>query len=134
MRPILLSLILPALLGAAPALSIVKPVISQKDGGAPMPPGFEHRPGETLYFSCRVAGYSQTPEEKVHVAYSVQAFDPNGVPLTDTSEVELPIMTLPGPVRAASAANASANALTPAAFESSITTEVQRPAPRRSSN
>src|SRR5688572_16611277 len=58
----------------------------------------------------------------------------NGVPLTDTSEVELPITTLPGPVRAASAASASANALTPAAFESSITTEVQRPTPRPRSN
>jgi hypothetical protein len=58
----------------------------------------------------------------------------NGVPLTDTSEVELPIATLPGPVRAASAANASASALTPAAFEASIATELQRPTPRRSSN
>jgi len=58
----------------------------------------------------------------------------NGAPLTDTSEVEMPIATLPGPVRAATAANASANALTPAAFESSITNEVQRPTPRLRSN
>ena len=58
----------------------------------------------------------------------------NGVPLTDTSEVELPITALPGPVRAASAANSS-NALTPAAFESSIATELQRPTQRpRASN
>jgi hypothetical protein len=58
----------------------------------------------------------------------------NGVPLTDVSEVELPITTLPGPVRAASAATNSARALTPDAFEASITSEVQRPTPRPRSN
>jgi hypothetical protein len=50
----------------------------------------------------------------------------NGVPLTDLAEVELPMTTLPAPVRAASAASARARALTPDAFESSITSEVQR--------
>ena len=54
----------------------------------------------------------------------------NGMPLTDTAEVELPITTLPPPVRAASAASARALALTREAFEASITTEVQRPTPR----
>lgn len=58
----------------------------------------------------------------------------NGAPLTNTSEVELPITTLPAPVRAASAATSAALALTPEAFESSITTEVQRPTPRARSN
>jgi hypothetical protein len=79
----------PALLGAAPALEIVKPVIAQSDGGVPVPPGFEHVPGETLFFSCRVAGYSKTAEDKVHIAYSVQAFDPKGVPLTELYRNEL---------------------------------------------
>jgi hypothetical protein len=54
----------------------------------------------------------------------------NGVPLTDTSEVELPIVMLPGPVRAASGAAASARALSTEAFEASIATEVSRPTPR----
>lgn len=58
----------------------------------------------------------------------------NGVPLTDTTEVELPITTVPEPVRAASAASASERALTPEAFEASIATEVQRPTPRPRSN
>lgn len=47
----------------------------------------------------------------------------NGMPLTTTAEVELPMVALPGPVRAA----AGAQALTPAAFEASISSEVQRP-------
>jgi hypothetical protein len=58
----------------------------------------------------------------------------NGLPLTDPADVELPITTLPGPVRAASAAFAGALALTRDAFEASITNEVQRPTPRPRSN
>jgi hypothetical protein len=58
----------------------------------------------------------------------------NGLPLTNVAEVELPITTLPDPVRAASAASASARALTPAAFEASIMSEVQRPTPRLRTN
>ena len=46
-------------------------------------------PGETLFFSCRIAGYAKTPEEKVHLAYSVQAFDPKGVPLTEIYKNEM---------------------------------------------
>ena len=90
MRPILLLLPHFALRCCAPRrLEVVRPIIAQSDGGAPMPPGFEHVAGETLFFSCRIAGYAKTPEEKVHVAYSVQAFDPKGVPLTEIYKNEL---------------------------------------------
>jgi hypothetical protein len=58
----------------------------------------------------------------------------NGLPLTNVAEVELPVTTLPDAVRAASAASASARALTPDAFEASITSEVQRPTPRQRTN
>jgi hypothetical protein len=50
----------------------------------------------------------------------------NGIPLITTTEVEFPMTALPGPVRAARAADASA-ALTPEAFEASILSEAQRP-------
>jgi hypothetical protein len=69
-------------LGAAP-LQIVRPILSDTEGGAALPTGFEYRPGETLFFSCRIANYQKTPEEKIHLAYSVQAFDPKGVPLVE---------------------------------------------------
>jgi len=69
-------------LAAAP-LQIVRPILSDADGGAALPAGFEYRPGETLFFSCRIANYQKTAEEKVHLAYSVQAFDPKGVPLVE---------------------------------------------------
>jgi hypothetical protein len=59
------------------------------EGGTPDNPGFEHVPGETLYFSCRIDGYFKSPEAKIHLTYSVQAFDPKGVPLTELYKNEI---------------------------------------------
>jgi hypothetical protein len=88
MRPLLLAL-LPAILSAAPALQIVRPMISQMDGGAPDTAGFEHVAGETIWIQCRVAGFTKTENEQVHLKYSVQAFDPKGVPVDEIYENEL---------------------------------------------
>ncbi len=49
---------------AAAGLEVVRPIIAQSDGGVMEPAGFQHVAGETLFFSCRVAGYAKTPEEK----------------------------------------------------------------------
>ena len=88
MRPLLLAL-LPAVLSAAPALEIVRPIVSQMDGGAPAPAGFEHVAGEIIWMQCRVAGYSKTEKQEVHLKYSVQAFDPKGVALDEIYQNEL---------------------------------------------
>jgi hypothetical protein len=87
MRPLLLAL-LPALLSAAPALEIVRPFVSQMDGGAPDPSGFEHAAGETIWVQCRVSGYSKSENQQVWLKYSVQAFDPKGVPLDEVFQNE----------------------------------------------
>jgi hypothetical protein len=89
MRPLLLFAFLSGVLNAAPALQIIKPIVSQMDGGAPEPAGFEHVGGETLYFSCRVAGYTRSEDEKVHLRYSVQAFDARDVPLDEIYKNDL---------------------------------------------
>ena len=89
MRTILLLFVSSVLLGAAPVLEVVRPIVAQSDGGAAMPPGFQHVGGETLFFSCRVSGFAKTPEEKIHVAYSVQAFDAKGVALTEIYKNEI---------------------------------------------
>lgn len=80
---------MPGLVWAAPALEAVKPVLSQQDGGTPEPPGFQYTQGETIYFSCRVAGFAKTDENGIHIAYSVQAFDPKGLPLDEIYKNEL---------------------------------------------
>lgn len=89
MRTLLLAL-LPAVVSAAPALEIVRPIVSQMDGGAPAPAGFEHVAGETLWIQCRVSGFAKTEKQEMHVKYSVQAFDPAGIPLDEiyTNEVK----------------------------------------------
>jgi hypothetical protein len=96
MRPIprLLPLVIPLLylcsaVGSAAGLEVVRPIIAQSDGGIPVPAGYEHVAGETLFFSCRISGYAKTPEEKVHVTYSVQPFDPKGMPLTEIYKNEM---------------------------------------------
>lgn len=81
--------LLPTLLAAAPALEVVKPVISQSDGGPPDPAGFSHAAGETLFFTCRIASFGKTPEEKIHLSYTVDAFDPQGFRLIDTVKNEI---------------------------------------------
>ena len=95
MRSLVLFALLPAALPAAPALEIVKPVISQMEGGAPDPSGFEHAGGETLFFSCRISGFAKNPEEKIQLAYSVQAFDPKGAPLAEIYKNEISEEVLP---------------------------------------
>src|SRR5215467_10351006 len=87
MRPALL-IVFASCLGAAP-LQVVRPILSDSEGGAPLPTGFEYRPGENLFFSCRIANFQKTPEEKIHLAYSIQAFDPKGVPLTELYKNEI---------------------------------------------
>ena len=89
MRLMLVIAVLPAILCAAPALEIVRPTVSQMDGGAIDPPGFEHAPGETLFFACRVSGFTKNEDEQMHLKYSVQAFDSKGVPLTELYENEM---------------------------------------------
>jgi hypothetical protein len=89
MRQMLLFAVLPAVLSAAPVLQIVRPLIGQIDGGAVDPPGFEHAPGDTLFFSCRVSGFTKNEDEQMHLKYSVQAFDSKGVPLTELYENEM---------------------------------------------
>jgi hypothetical protein len=88
MRLLALAL-LPAMLTAAPALQIVRPTISQMEGGTSDPPGYEHVPGEIIFFSCRVAGYTKSAAEKVHLAYTVQVFDSKGVPLVEEYKNEI---------------------------------------------
>jgi hypothetical protein len=59
------------------------------DGGASDPPGFDHVPGEVLYFSCRISGYTKSPESKIHLAFSVEPFDPKGVALGELYKNEI---------------------------------------------
>lgn len=75
-------------LAAAP-LEIVRPLVATSDGGAALPAGSQVIPGETIFFSCRVHNYQKTPEEKIHLTYSVEALDPKGVLLVEPVKNEV---------------------------------------------
>jgi hypothetical protein len=83
MRSILLFAFLPAALMAASALQVVKPVVAQSDGGDALPAGFKHVAGETMFFSCNIAGFTKSPQDQINLTFSVQAFDPKGVPVAE---------------------------------------------------
>jgi hypothetical protein len=89
MRSLFLLALLPAGLMAAPALEIVKPVIAQMEGGDALPPDFQHGPGETLFFECRISGFKKSAEEQINLKYSVQAFDAKGVALGEIFQNEV---------------------------------------------
>src|SRR6185295_4191487 len=44
---------------------------------------------EILYFTCRISDYAKTDEQKVHVSFSVQVFDPKDVPVDEEYRNEI---------------------------------------------
>jgi hypothetical protein len=83
MKSILLLAFLPALAAAAPTFAVTKPALAQSDGGDALPAEFKHIAGETMFFSCNLSGFTKSPEEQINLTYSVQAFDPKGVPIAE---------------------------------------------------
>ena len=69
---------------AAEPLAIVRPVISQVEDSTPPPTGTYYIPGQSLFFTCRVAHIVKGADRKIRVAYTVAAFDPKGVQLNET--------------------------------------------------
>ena len=83
MRPILLLTLASSLLAAPAPLALIRPIISDSEGGAAFPKGTSYIPGETLFFSCRISGYRPTTDEKIHLTYSVEVLDAAGVALVE---------------------------------------------------
>lgn len=78
-----------ALVASAGGLELVRPAISDTDGGAPNAADAGYRPGDSLYFTCRIAGWAKDANEEVRLAFSVQAVDPQGVPLSKIAKSSL---------------------------------------------
>jgi hypothetical protein len=85
----------PALNGA---LQLLAAGVRQIEDGPPVPPGTTFVPGETVYYSVQVTGYTAisgaapgtTPADqdtrKVRLNYKMDAFDPKGVKVVETIE------------------------------------------------
>lgn len=79
----LLSAALAVSIGAAAELKVVEPKISDSDGGAPTAASWEYTPGQVVYFTCRVSGFTMSPKREVKLSYTVQAFDPRGAAIAE---------------------------------------------------
>jgi hypothetical protein len=86
MKRVLFAVFASTALCAAPALQLVQTTVGDIDGGPPNPVAFEYRPGQVVYFTCRVSGYAQDKEQQVRLAYSVQAFDARGVAVAEAAK------------------------------------------------
>ncbi len=94
MRSLILLAVVPAAMFAA-SLKVENPAISQMEGGDPDAPGWEHVAGETIYFSCRVSGFTKSPDNRMHLTYTIQALDAKGIALAETDRGDVNEEVLP---------------------------------------
>jgi hypothetical protein len=78
-----------SLWGAAAPLAVVRPTVSDRDGGAAVPGSFVHDPGETMFFSFQVDGYTASSADRVHLSYKLDAFDSHGVRIMEPVAAEI---------------------------------------------
>jgi len=64
-------------------------MISDRDGGAAVSTGSVHVPGETMFFSFQVDGFSASSGDRVHLSYKIDAFDAHGVRIMPTATAEI---------------------------------------------
>jgi len=69
---------------AAPKpIKIIEAGIHQTEDGPLSAAGTIFVPGEVIFFSCRLDGYTVSPEKKVSIRYEFSAVDPGGVPIVE---------------------------------------------------
>jgi hypothetical protein len=88
-HPLLGLLLACSLWGATAPLAVVRLTVSDRDGGAAVPSSFVHDPGETMFFSFQVDGYTASSGERVHLSYKLDAFDPHGVRIMEPVAAEI---------------------------------------------
>lgn len=67
-----------------PKLAIEGLALQQYEDGPTLPRGYEFVPGETAYFSCRIAGFASRPDNEtraVQIDWQMRILDPSGVPI-----------------------------------------------------
>ena len=87
MKGILAVLLMAQVCGfAAPApkkLAVVNAVFSDMEDGAPTAKDDVYAPGESSFFRCYIQGFQQTEKNAIHVSYTVEAQDAQGVLLLE---------------------------------------------------
>jgi hypothetical protein len=87
--PFLFLLLTSSLLAATTPLAVVRPTVSDRDGGGAVPSSFAHYPGETMFFSFQVDGFTASSGGRVNLGYKMEVFDPHGVPIMPPVSAEI---------------------------------------------
>ena len=95
MRSIFFAFLAPWILGGAPALEITQIAVSDSDGGILLPPDYAFSPGDTLFFTCHIAGFKRSADDLIHLKYSIEAFDPRGTPLVEPAGGSIDVEVTP---------------------------------------
>jgi hypothetical protein len=79
---------------AARQIAIVRASIQEFEDGPATPASVAHVPGESIFFSFQLENYQVSSDEKVKIAWTVDALDPQGVRLVETGKglVDVPIL------------------------------------------
>ncbi len=88
-HPLLVLLLAGSLLAATAPLAVVRPTVSDRDGGVAVPSSFVHDPGETMFFSFQVDGFAASSADRVHLSYKLDAFDSHGVRIMEPAAAEI---------------------------------------------
>jgi hypothetical protein len=77
---------LPAVAQQKKPLTIVNAALLEAEGGFPAAPDTVRQPGETLYLSFHVQGYTVDRNSRVRLSYRIDALDPGGVAFVEPEE------------------------------------------------
>ena len=80
---LLLALFTAAYAATAP-LAIIKPSISDMEDGPGVVSDFTFVPGQFVYLTYHIGGFKASEEQKIHLSYKTDVFDPKGVRLIET--------------------------------------------------
>jgi len=79
----------------AKQLKILRPLLQQFDGGPPLPIGTPFLTGDVVFLSFQIAGYEVSPDSKIDLAYTVEAVDPDGVPVVEPAHGKIATQVSP---------------------------------------
>jgi hypothetical protein len=86
LRSFLAALSLAWLSSAAVDLRVVHPVVSDSDGGPANAESWAYTPGQVVYLTCRVSGFTASADRMVRLSYTIQAFDVRGTALAEADK------------------------------------------------
>ena len=69
---------------ATAPLAIIKPSISDMEDGPGVVSDFTFVPGQFVYLTYHIGGFKASEEQKIHLSYKTDVFDPKGVRLIET--------------------------------------------------